>query len=384
MFRRSALVALTLFLIGDLQAQTDHKKTYERLKRAFEERGGQAEGWPRRLHDMVMANADQMLDLMPEALLDEDPHVREEAAEWLAIRGDPQGLDVKMRCIPDPACIQRFRDIERVGNSHRTGYASPLARLVEDAISHSWKDGRWTDQADKLLVHDGIVALAKLGRREDHELILRVASSDPSFRYFRALGYVDDPRSRTLLRSALDGMSAQERHGGGHVEPLLALSRLGDSEATALLEGILRKRDPGDRWLPNQYPELSSDRARAFENLRSRDAANFAEAVFAVAAQVPEGPGTREAWNALGVMHPKGYARRLLELAVSRKPWQTVARESQLQVILEIEPDPALVALFFTSFAEVRQIPDKTRDIILIRAGLGDLLAGGAWYWFGE
>jgi hypothetical protein len=383
MLRRFGLTVLTLFLIGEVQAQTDHKQTYERLKHAFQERGGQAEGWPRRLHDMVMANADQTLDLMPEALLDEDPHVREEAAEWLAIRGDSRGLDVKMRCIPDRACIQRFRDIERVGNSHRVEYASPLARLVEDAIGRSWKEGRWTDQDDKLLVHDGIVALAKLGRREDHELILRVASNDLSFRYFRALGYVDVPRSRTLLRSALDGMSAQERYGGGHVEPLLALSRLGDSESRTLLERIL-KSSRHDRWLPNQHPVLSAERTRAFESLRARDAASFAETAFAVAAQVPEGPGTREAWYALGVMHPKGYARRLLALAVSRKPWQTVARESQLQVILEIEPDEALVALFFSSFAEVRQIPDKTSDLMLIRAGLGDLLFGRAWYWFGE
>jgi hypothetical protein len=383
MLSRLGLVSLALFLTGEMQAQTDHKPSYGRLKSTFEERGGQVEGWPRRLHEMVMADADQTLPLMPEALLDEDPHVRDEAAEWLAIRGDSRGLDFKMRCISDRACIQRFRDIERVGNSHRTDYAAPLARLVEDAISRSWKDGRWTDQADKLLVHDGVVALAKLGRREDHELILRVASTDPSFRYFKALGYVDDPRSRTLLRSALDGMSAQERHAGGHVEPLLALSRLRDSESRDLFERIL-KSSRHDRWLPNENPVLSGERARAFDSLRSRDAADFAESVFAVAAQVPEGPGTREAWYALGVMHPKGYAKRLLALAVSRKPWQTVARESQLQVILEIEPDPAFVALFFSSFADVQQIPDKTKDIMLIRAGLGDLLYGSAWYWIGE
>jgi hypothetical protein len=389
------VAALESCLVTDGQAQSDHiplpaprnqENTYKGLRQAFLDRSQPGDARARRLHEMVMTDADQAFAIMPEALVDADPLVREEAAEWLAIRGDSRGLDAKMECIPDKECVRRFRDIERIGNSHRSSYAPPLARIVNDAIGRSWKDDHWSDQEDRLLVHDGIVALAKLGRHEDYELILRIASKDSSFRYYRALGYVDDERSRTLLWSALEAMSAQERYGGGHVELLLALSRLGDRRAITLFNEILfGKGSRRDRWLPNQFPELSAERSRAFESLRARDAINFAETTFAVAAQEPEGPGTREAWNALGVMHPRGYGKRLLALSLSRKPhWKTLAREVQLRVILATDPDPALVTLFFSSFVDVQQIPDESSDITIIRAGLGNLLFGGSWYWFGE
>ncbi len=364
----------------------DQKSTYERLKDAFLNHSQPGGARARRLHDMVMADADQALAKMPEALFDEDPPVREEAAEWLAIRGDSRGLDVKLRCVLDSKCLQRFRDLERIGNSHRSEYAPPLVGMVEEAIKRRRKDDHWSDRSDETLVHEAVVALAKLGRRQDHALILRVVSTEPGSCCFKALGYVDDPQSRSLLQKVLEKMSAQERNGGGHVEPLLALSRLGDPKATALFKEILLgKNSQRDRWLPNQFPQLSPERGKAFESLRARDASNFAETVFSVAAQEPEGPGTREAWNALGVMHPNGYGKRLLALALSRKPhWKTLAREVQFLVILSTEPDPALVTRFFSSFVDVQRIPDESSQISLIRAGLGNLLFGGAWYWFGE
>ncbi len=363
----------------------DQQSAYQRLKDAFLNHGQPGVARARLLHDMVMANADQAFAIMPNALFDEDPPVREEAAEWLAIRGDTRGLDVKLKCVLDSKCSGRFRDLGRIGNSHRSEYAPHLVKLVEEAINRSRKDGRWSDRNDEIFVQEAVVALAKLGRRQDHALILRVVSTEPASCCFKALGYVDDPQSRSLLHKALEEMSAQERNGAGHVEALLALSRLGDPKATALFQEILLgKNSQRDRWLPNQSPQLSAERGKAFESLRARDASTFAETVLSVAAQEPEGPGTREAWTALGVMHPNGYGKRLLALALSRKlHWLTLAREVQFLVILSTEPDPALVTQFFSSFVDVQRIPDESGQISLIRAGLGNLLFGG-WHWFGE
>jgi hypothetical protein len=329
------------------------------------------------LREMMAHDAVRGLPILATLLDDPDIKVRELAAEWLAIRGDPRGLEVVRTWLADPS--RAFHAAQRLGNSNRPDYAEPIARRIRSIlyppVARVW------NAEDRAFLRYGTIALARLGRPEDRPLIFEVARIDDSGGTFpvTALGFVDDPRSRKLLQEKLDEAS-KKGFSRERIEALLALSRLGDLTAIEDLKRILGERKGW--WLPNAHPQLTEERAIAFDLLRPRDAATFAETVFAVAAQDPEGPGTFEAWEALGVMHPVGFGRRVLKVAWSRRPyWKTVVQDRQNKVLIAI--DPNLNSVFWNGY-EAERVPAMNGAKALVRAGFGAFLFTGSWYWIGE
>jgi hypothetical protein len=165
------------------------------------------------------------------------------------------------------------------------------------------------------------------------------------------------------------------------VKVLLPLSRLGDRLAIEKLGQIIRGiGTPEDSWgHDHSGPTLCMARGSAIADLKPRDAKNFAEAVFEVAAQEPEGPGTREAWEAMGIMHPAGFGDRLFELSMRTKThWKFVTRQALHDAIFAI--DPSLDEAFWREYG-VASIPPNNSQKALVELGLGRLMYSGAKYW---
>jgi hypothetical protein len=350
---------------------------FEVAKRMLLDRGRSREERLWALRQTMMSDAVRGLPILPTLLDDRDDKVRELAAEWLAIRRDPRGLEVLRDWLSDPR--RAYHAAQRLGNSGRKEYADPIAQRIRSilypSVALTW------DAEKRAFLKYGTIALARLGRPEDRPLIFEVARIDESRGTFpvSALGFVDDPRSRDLLWKRHDE-SSKRGITRTRVEALLALSRLGESAAIDRLKRILRERKGW--WLPNSHPQLTEERAIALDSLRPRDAATFAETVFEVAAQDPEGPGTFEAWEALGVMHPPGFGRRVLKLAWSRRPhWKTVSQDQLNKVVIAIDPD--LNSVFWTG-CDAERVPAMNGSKALVRTGLGAFMFHGSWSWIGE
>jgi hypothetical protein len=101
-----------------------------------------------------------------------------------------------------------------------------------------------------------------------------------------------------------------------------------------------------------------------------------------VASQTPEGPGTLDAWRALGVMHPDGFGERVLKLAVSRKPhWRLVSRDTLNAVVIALDPAPNKA--FWSEF-EVEFVPEMQAERLIVEKGLGRLMFTGTELWTGD
>jgi len=242
----------------------------------------------------------------------------------------------------------------------------------------------WGRAEDRAVLMYGAIALARMGRREDRDLIVDVVRARPhgDEGFLEALGYVDDPRSRDILWSAYKGMLRPTKcdEPGLGVPALLQLARLNEPFAVERMKEILKGvGTPNEIVIAGRVPQTCSDRSAAFNYLRLRDAGNFAQTVFEVAAQQPEGPATHSAWVAMGVMHPEGFGQRVLKLAVSKKPhWDFVSRDLLNRVVITIEPD--LNEAFWSEF-DVEIVPEMRGEKALVKTGLGRMMFQGSFYW---
>jgi len=116
--------------------------------------------------------------------------------------------------------------------------------------------------------------------------------------------------------------------------------------------------------------------------LKPRDAANFAETVFELAAAEPETDAAYDAWRALGVMRPSGFGERVLKLALSRRPhWKTVSRDMLNKVLIAIQPD--LNERFWDGF-EVQSKPAMLPEKRLVEKGVSRFMFSGTGNWTGD
>jgi hypothetical protein len=350
---------------------------------------------------LVELNAREAIPILASLLEDPEPEVRRTAAQYLATLGDQRGLEIQLKCVTNPACERdHLVALRLLGNSNRQEFADPIAAQVQEAYQRSLKDEKFLPTtSDRAYIRNGLIALARMGRREDRDLALKVIGSgmgqtlDRDF--LEALGYLNDPRANQVLWNAYEALlrppksfyfpaavkSSPCADEGMGVNALLPLSRLGDSLAIEKLRQIIRGvGTPADPWgSGHTEPTLCEARGLAIQSLKPRDAENFAEAIFEVAAQEPEGPGTRQAWNALGVMHPKGFGYRLFRLAMRKKPhWKFVTRQALHDAIMA--SDPSLNEAFWREYG-VEVIPAHSGQKILVEMGLSRLMYSGASYW---
>jgi hypothetical protein len=352
---------------------------------------------------LVELNAREAIPVLASLLEDPKEEVRRTAAQFLATLGDKRGLEVQLKCATDPGC-ERDQSIalRLLGSSDRQEFAGPIALQVQDAYGNYQKDSVRANTRHGVYLRDAVVALARLGRREDCDLILKVfggTREDLTLNadLLEALGYLNDPRANQMLWNAYEAMLKPQKSfydsfpgavkpskcvgEGLGVKALLPLSRLGDRLAIEKLTQIIRGiGTPEDPWgTGHTEPTLCLARGLVFHSLKPRDARNFAETVFEVAAQDPEGAGTRQAWDALGVMHPKGFGDRLLRLAMRTKPhWKFVTRQALHDAVMA--SDPSLNEAFWREY-EVQVIPAHSGQKILVEMGLSRLMYSGADYW---
>jgi hypothetical protein len=274
------------------------------------------------LNELVTSDAERAQSAIAGLLRDTDPSIRRTAGEWLAILGDPTGLEQQAQCLQDSQCSRRHHSARLLGASGRVQYAPVLANQIRKILDQNFPGGVWQGRAeDRALLFYSTIGLARIGRAQDRDLILDAVSRRPheDAGFLEALGYVNDPRSRELLWNAYAKLQRTPScdHAGLGVPALIPLSRLGEPVAIQRMKDILKGvGTPPDSAPANSLPSLCADRGQAFDGLRTRDAAHFAETVFEVAAHEPEGPGTREAWRALGIMHPRGFGDRVLREAL--------------------------------------------------------------------
>jgi len=342
----------------------------------------------RAMRELVARNATEARDLIAGTLRDPDLQVQRRAAEWLSAYGDRRGLEWEARCLDSPSCLEfPYHAVRLLGNSKDRRYAATIrARVTRAFQSGRLQAGQWDGSAEeRAMLKYGVIALARMGRPEDVELILEVVKARPGSDFLEALGYVDDRRSRNILWSAyrsLSGVPTCSRAGLG-VPALVPLARLDEEKAVDALRDILRGNGtPPDPW-ENTFPSLCADRAQAFRALRPRDAKYAAETVLEIAGRQPEGPGTFDAWQALGLMHPEGYGPRVLRLAVSRGPhWKLVSRDVLNTVVLAL--DPELYDEFWASYDDVQVMGTQFGKRTQIKEGLGYLLFSGTGQWTGD
>jgi len=338
---------------------------------------------------LIDADVRQAQPVLVQLVRDPDEPVRRSAAEWLAILHDPVGLDVQARCLQESQCLRRHIAARLLGASEDSRYAPLLAQQVRRILDTEYRDGVWNgSNEDRALLLYATIGVARLGRPEDHNLILDAVDRRPhdDSAFLEALGFVDEPRSREILWRAYEKLhrppSCDDASLG--VPALVPLSRLGEPLAVRRLQDILRGiGTPPDRAAPaGGFPTLCADREQAFNGLRPRDASRFAEIVFEVAAQEPEGPGTRDAWRALAIMRPRDMGDRVLALAVRKPRWQFVAHDTLCNVVLAI--DPGLHDAFWDAYPDVEVVPLQMGHRSLVQKGLGRLLFTGTYYWTGD
>jgi len=357
---------------------------------------------------LVERNAREAIPVLASLLEDPEEEVSRTAAQYLALLGDQRGLDMQLRyatnpCAAKPACESgQLVALRLLGNSDRQDFAVPIAEQVQGTYQRSLKDKKFLPTtSDRAYIRNGVIALARMGRSEDRGLVLRVigtgADQTLDREILEALGYLGDPRANQVLWDAYEALlkppksfydalpGAVKRSpcadGGMGVSALLPLSRLGDGLAIEKLSQIIRGvGTPADpTGSEHTRPTLCEARGLAIGSLKPRDAKNFAEIVFEVAAQEPEGAGTREAWIALGVMHQKGFGERLLRLAMRKKShWKLVERQTLHDAIMA--SDPSLNEAFWREY-NVQVIPAHSGQKILVEMGLSRLMYSGASYW---
>jgi hypothetical protein len=341
----------------------------------------------RAIPELVTRNATEARELIAGALNDSNAKVQRAAAEWLSAYGDRRALDWEARCLDSPGCPEfPYSAVRLLGNSRDRRYAAAIRGRVTRAFqSGRMQRGTWDGSAeDRAMLKYGVIALARMGRQEDVDLIVEVVTARPGSEFLDALSYIDDRRTRNILWSAYRGLIGAptcSRAGLG-VPALVPLSRLGEEKAVEALTEILRgKGTPPDPW-ESTFPSLCADRAQAFRALRPRDAENFGDVIFEIAGQQPEGPGTFEAWRALGVMKPKAFASRVLKLAVSRRHWNLVSRDVLNSVVIAL--DPELYDDFWSAYDDVQVLGTQIGKRTLVKEGLGYLLFSGTGQWTGD
>jgi hypothetical protein len=340
------------------------------------------------MRELVERNATAARELIAEALKDQNAQIQRRAAEWLARYGDRRGLDWEAQCVANIACNEiRSSAVRMLGNSREKRYAPLIRSEVERILRVGIRAGKWEGSADnRAMLRNGTIALARIGRPEDRDLVLDAVRLRPDSDFLEALGYVDDRRSREILWSKYRSLSHKPScsDGGLGVPALLPLSRLGEERAILELKEILRGTGlPPDPWPADSNPSLCADRAQAFRGLRPRDAIHFADTVLEIAGQDPEGPGTFEAWHALGIMRPAGFGQRVLKLAMTRRPhWRLVSRQMLNKVVLAI--DPELHDEFWASYDDLQVVTPQLGMRTQIKEGLGYLLFSGTGDWSGE
>ena len=336
------------------------------------------------VQEVVIRNAVEARPLLVSVLADSNPEVRREAAWWLAAYGDTRGLDIQAACFENPKCPSARESAQLLSVARRPEYRSIIRGRVEGLFRAGIKGSTWQGPpVSASLLTYGTIALARIGAKEDADLIIKVVRSRPpnDNRLLEALGHVPDARAQDMLWSAHKELLREPRCDvpGLGVEALLPLSRLGDPVAIQKMKDVLLGVGVPECPPFNGWPILSADGASAFGGLRSEDATAFAETVMKVAAQDPEGAGTRQAWVALGIMHPQGYGERVLELAVSRRPhWKYVSRDFLNKVVIAL--DPNLNTRFWSNF-EVEVVPDMRGAKALVTEGLGRVNFEGSRWW---
>ncbi|HSB17682.1 MAG TPA: hypothetical protein VLE22_24755 [Bryobacteraceae bacterium] len=339
------------------------------------------------MRELVIRDATSGREIIAEALKDRNARVQKEAAEWLAIYGDSRGLEWEARCVTDTACVGfRYHALRLLGNARSERYADLIRREVERVFRPGLRGETWGGSAEnRAMLKYGTIALARIGRADDRDLILSVVQARPSSDFLEALGYLDDRRSHKILWAAYRSLSRTPTcsSAGLGVPALLPLSRLGDERAISELKDVLRGVGvPPGPWPEHGFPSLCADRAQAFSGLRPRDSTRFAETVIEIAAQEPEGPGTFDAWQALGVMRPEGLGSRVLKLAISRPRWRLVSHYMLKTVVLAV--DPELHDEFWNAYQDVQVIPAQLGIRTQVRQGLGYLLFSGVGQWTGD
>lgn len=361
---------------------------FEAARRTLEDLSQRPGSRTSAMREMIMRNAPAAMGIFAATLRDPSEEVRKSAAEWLAHAKDKRGLDWHAACLTDPKCLYlRHHSVRLLG----IGASPEYALLVAEQVRAAWSRGRtdkgvWSEATaeDRALVMYGVIALARMGRREDWDLIIDLVRARPpqAAMFLDALGYVEDPRSKDVLWSAYKEMLRPPKcdEPGLGVPALLQLARLNEPFAIERMKEILKGvGTPNEIVIPGRIPQPCSDRSAAFNYLRSRDARKFAQTVFEVAAQQPEGPATHAAWVAMGVMHPEGFGQRVLKLAVSKKPhWDFVSRDLLNRVVITIEPD--LNEAFWSEF-DLEVVPEMRGEKALVKAGLGRMMFEGSFSW---
>jgi hypothetical protein len=317
---------------------------------------------------------------------DSSPQVRGAAAKYLAILGERAGLNAQGEVLREGVRDERAYLAERLlGSRGAKEDASPIVAAIRP-VAAAWLARREVvlSPEDRALLKYGVISLARLGRLEDQRLIMDVVGRVRDADFAEALGYVAGDQAKSLLwdlhhEVALPTPRCEQR--GLAVPVLLALSRTGDEVATAQMRQILQG-NLGQKGNLGSRPVLCGDREQAFQLLRPRDAGRFAETVLAVAGEEPEGPWTFAAWRALGVMHPKQLADRILTLAVSKRPhWKEISRDLLNIVVMAANPD---LNEKFWSYFEVSAVPAMSSERALIQSGASHLLFSGTEPWTGD
>jgi hypothetical protein len=237
---------------------------------------------------------------------------------------------------------------------------------------------------DRALLMYGLISLGRLGRVEDQGLILDAVARVRNADFAEALGYIVGDQSQSVLWALHHEIAVQTprcEQRGLAVPVLLALSRAGDDAATAQMRQILQGQ-LGPKGTLGGRLVLCGDREQAFELLRFRDAGRFAETVLTIAGEEPEGPWTFAAWRALGVMHPRQLADRILTLAVSKRPhWKEISRDLLNKVVIAANPD---LNEKFWSYFDVAVMPAMSSEKALTTLGASHLLFSGTEPWTGD
>lgn len=338
------------------------------------------------IDSVLTLNAVEAADLIAPLLNDSSPKVRKGAAERLADLGDERGLREQMRCLRgEIPCEMRYDAARLLGNQRWRAAAPLIATDVEQSFARGLRDGRWNGTAeDRAIIRYGAIALARIDPERHKELIFRVAEADATYIVLEALSYINDPRTKKLLWAVYDARLPLEHCplSRRQVEALLGLSRVGDAAAIDRLKNALLGRDPAlnDRA---KLTQMGCESGASFlSELRPRDAANFADTVFQLAAAEPETEVTFVAWESLGVMRPSGFGERVLKLALSKRPhWKTVSCDMLNKVVIAIQPE--LNERFWDGF-DVQSKPEMLAEKRLVEKRVSYFMFTGTGNWTGD
>ncbi len=312
--------------------------------------------------------------------------LRESAAKWLAVLGDRAGLDVEAEILKKGGGGDGSHIAARLlGARGSTRDAEVMAPILQEVARRALApNASAVSPEDRALLKYGAIAMARLRRPEDRALVRDIVASIRASDFAEALGYGGDDGAKAILwnmyKDHYNPKTTCSQRGLG-VPELLALSRDGDSGAIALLTKILRG-ESGPPMGNERVPVLCVDREQAFMLLRARDSSVFGDLLLSIAASEPEGPWTVSAWRALGVMHPRPLAERILALAVSKRPhWKDVSRDLLNKVVVAANPE---LNLRFWSYFDRTVVPMMSAERSLVNAGASHLMFSGTEPWTGD